>query len=84
MIISGELELVVSLALVAIAAFIFWRFGITAVTDDVAASGFRWPLQPPRYVQIWFVIAVVMLVAGMFLCIHALPRLRQYGLWGLF
>jgi hypothetical protein len=88
MVISGEVELVVSLALVAIAAFIFWRFGIYGAQDHewVRAFGysFRWPLQPPRYVQIWFVIALVLLIAGMFLFIHALPRLRQYGLWGLF
>jgi hypothetical protein len=80
--------MVVSLALVAIAAFIFWRFGIYGAQDHewVRAFGysFRWALQPPRYVQIWFVIAVVLLIAGMFLFIHALPRLRQYGLWGLF
>jgi hypothetical protein len=82
MAISGEVGLAVSLALFAIAGIIFWRFGITAVPEDEWARGYRWPLQPPRYVQIWFLIALVLIVAGMFLFFQAVPRLRQYGLWG--
>jgi hypothetical protein len=82
MAISGEVGLAVSLALFAIVGIIFWRFGITAVPEDEWETGYRWPLQPPRYVQIWFLIALVLIVAGMFLFFQAVPRLRQYGLWG--
>jgi hypothetical protein len=82
MVISGEVELAMSLALVAIAGIIFWRFGICGIPDDEWARGFRWPLQSPRHVQISFLIALVMIVAGMFLFFLAVPRLRQYGLWG--
>jgi hypothetical protein len=84
MIISGEVEFAVSLAMVAIGYIIFRRIGVATIPHDMAARGYRWPLQPPLYAQIWFVIAVVLILAGMFLFAHSVPRLRVHGLWGLF
>jgi hypothetical protein len=84
MVIPGEALLAMSLALFAIVCIIFWRFGITAVPEDEWARGFRWPLQPPRRVQVWVVIALVLLIASTVLFCLAMPRLRQYGLWGFF
>jgi hypothetical protein len=41
-------------------------------------------LQRPRRVQIWGLIAFVLLLAAMGLFFLAMPRLRQYDLWGFF
>jgi hypothetical protein len=84
MAISGAVLLAVSLVFLAIACFIFWRFGIAAVPEEEWARGYRWPLQPPRRVQIWLGIALVLIIAAMVLFALAMSRLIQYGLWDLF
>jgi hypothetical protein len=71
MIFSGEVRLVVSLALFAIAGFIFWRFRYYLATDEWVRM-FGLPPQASLHVAIWILIAIVLCFVGAFIAPHPL------------
>jgi len=64
--IPGEVRLVVSLALFAIAGVIFWRFRYYLASDEWVRE-FGLPPQAPRHIFIWFLIAIGLCFVGAFI-----------------
>jgi hypothetical protein len=64
--ISGEVRLVVSLALFAIAGFIFYRFRYYLEWDRELRE-FAWPKDMPRHVKVGIAIAIGLIFVGAFI-----------------
>ena len=73
MVFSGEVRLAASLALFAIAGFIFYRFRYYMVWDQKLQEP-AWPQDVPRHVKVWIGIRLGCALSG-----HLLLRARYEG-----
>jgi len=71
MVFSGEVRLVVSLALFAIAGFIFYRFRYYMAWDQKLQEA-AWPQDVPRHVKVWIGISIGLIFVGGFIAPHPL------------